>query len=44
MECINCKNDQNYDFCPNCGEKSKTQKNTFSTILNEAFFTITNMD
>ena len=40
MNCINCNNKHNYDFCPNCGEKSKTQKITCSTILTDGFSSV----
>ena len=44
MVCINCRNEHNYKFCPDCGEKSELQKITFSSLLNDGFTSITNMD
>jgi len=44
MTCINCKDSHNEKFCPNCGQKSQVPKITFSSIFNEVFTTITNMD
>lgn len=44
MICINCKYEHENKFCPNCGEKSQVPKITFSSIYNETFSIITNMD
>jgi hypothetical protein len=44
MICVNCSTEHNGNFCPNCGERSQVPKITFSSILNNAFATITNMD
>ncbi len=44
MTCINCNNEHNSRFCPNCGESSSVPKITFSSIFNDGFSTITNMD
>ena len=44
MICINCNNEHNYKFCPNCGEKSTVDKITFKSIFNDGFSTITSMD
>jgi len=44
MICLNCNNEHNEKFCPNCGEKSEVSKITFSSIFKSAFSTITNMD
>jgi hypothetical protein len=44
MKCINCNIEVYENFCPNCGEKSKTPKITFKSILNATLSTITNMD
>lgn len=44
MICINCDNEHDSKFCPNCGEKASVPKITFSSIFNDGFSTITNMD
>jgi len=44
MICISCNNEHNEKFCPNCGEKSEVKKITLTSIIEEAFSTITNMD
>lgn len=44
MKCINCNNDHAEKFCPNCGEKARIKRITFSSIINSAFSTVTNMD
>ena len=44
MICINCKHEHQEKFCPNCGEKSDVKKITFTSIVENAFSTITNMD
>jgi hypothetical protein len=44
MICINCENDHNNKFCPECGEKVEVPKITFSSIFAEGFSRITTMD
>jgi hypothetical protein len=44
MTCISCDNEHNENFCPNCGERKDVKKITLSSIIEEAFFTVTNMD
>jgi hypothetical protein len=44
MICISCKHEHQEKFCPNCGEKSDVKKITFTSIIENAFSTITNMD
>lgn len=44
MNCISCNFDHSEKYCPNCGEKSGTKKITFTTIVQDAFSTITYMD
>lgn len=44
MTCINCDNEHNSSFCPNCGEYSKVAKITFASIFQNGLSTITNMD
>jgi len=44
MICISCKNEHSSEFCPNCGEKSTTRKITFTSIIEDTFSTIANMD
>lgn len=44
MKCINCENEHNGLFCPNCGEKSEVPKITLSSILNDGITTIISMD
>lgn len=44
MICISCKNELSSEFCPTCGEKSTTRKITFTSIIEDTFSTIANMD
>ena len=44
MNCISCNFEHNEKYCPNCGEKSGTKKITFTSIIEDAFSSITNMD
>jgi len=44
MNCISCQNEHNSNYCPNCGEESRTQKITLASILGGAIATVTNMD
>jgi hypothetical protein len=44
MICINCENEHNHKFCPECGEKVDVPKITFSSIFSEGLSRITNMD
>jgi hypothetical protein len=44
MICINCNNEHQENFCPNCGEQATVKKITFRSIFNDVFLTITNMD
>ena len=44
MKCITCGNSHSEKFCPNCGEKAETKKITLTSIVEEAFTSITSMD
>jgi len=44
MICITCEEEHSEKFCPNCGERSGVKKITLTSILEDAFSTITNMD
>ncbi|MFD2914719.1 DUF3667 domain-containing protein [Psychroserpens luteus] len=44
MTCISCNKFHDENYCPNCGEKNGIKKITFSSIIEDAFSTITNMD
>ncbi len=44
MNCINCNFDHNEKYCPNCGERKGTKKITLSSIVEDSFSSITNMD
>lgn len=44
MICINCNNEHESLFCPNCGEKSEVPKITFRSIFNDGLSTIISMD
>ncbi len=44
MICISCKNNHDEKFCPNCGEKNNVKQITLTSLIQGAFFTITNMD
>ncbi len=44
MICINCKNEHQEKFCPNCGERSGVDKITFSSLFQSLFSNITNME
>lgn len=44
MQCISCKNEHQEFFCPKCGEKAGTKKITITSITEEAFTTLTDMD
>lgn len=44
MTCISCNKLHDENYCPNCGEKNGIKKITFSSIIEDAFSTITNMD
>lgn len=44
MNCITCNHEHEDNYCPNCGEKSGTKKIGLSSIFEDAFSTITNMD
>ncbi len=44
MNCISCNFEHDEKFCPNCGERSEVKKITFTSILQNVFSSITNMD
>ncbi len=44
MVCIACQNEHNNNFCPNCGEKAGIRRITLTSVVKEAFSSITNMD
>ena len=44
MNCINCNYEHNEKYCPNCGERKGTKKTTLSSIVEDSFSSITNMD
>jgi len=44
MICISCQHEHNDNYCLNCGEKNGVKKITFSTVIEDALSTITNMD
>ena len=44
MICINCHKEHNENFCPNCGERSGVKRITFTSTLEDAFMTLTNLD
>ena len=44
MICISCDKEHNEKFCPNCGEKSKVKRISFSSMIKDAFSAITEMD
>jgi len=44
MTCINCDNEHDYKFCPNCGERADVPTITFTSILANSVFTLTSMD
>lgn len=44
MNCISCNFEHNEKYCPNCGEKNGTKKITLSSIVEDSFSSITNMD
>ena len=44
MNCINCNLEHYEKYCPNCGEKKETKKITLTSIIEDTFSSITNMD
>jgi len=44
MNCISCKNEHKFDFCPYCGQKSEVQRITLYSIASSGISTIINMD
>jgi hypothetical protein len=44
MICISCQHEHNDNYCLNCGEKNGVKKITFSTVIEDALSTVTNMD
>ena len=44
MHCITCNHEHEENYCPNCGEKNGVKKISLSSIFEDAFSTITNMD
>lgn len=44
MNCISCNFEHKEKYCPNCGEKNGTKKITLSSIVEDSFSSITNMD
>lgn len=44
MKCISCDFEHHENYCSNCGEKRETRKLTLTSIVEDAFSSITNMD
>ena len=44
MTCISCNLSHNENYCPNCGERNGVKKITITSILEDAFSSVTNMD
>ena len=44
MNCISCNLEHKEKYCPNCGERSGVKKITLSSIVEDSFSSITNMD
>ena len=44
MNCISCNFEHNEKYCPNCGEKKETKKITLTSVIEDTFSSITNMD
>lgn len=44
MNCISCNFEHNEKYCPNCGERKETKKITLSSIVEDSFSSVTNMD
>ena len=43
-DCITCGLEHQHKFCPNCGEPRLTKKITFSSIIEDTFSSVINMD
>jgi len=44
MNCINCDKEHVENYCPNCGERNGVKKITLSSILQDTFVSVTDMD
>jgi len=44
MKCVSCNRDHEEKFCPNCGERAGVKQITFSSIVEDSFTTLTDMD
>ena len=44
MICPSCNNEHDENFCPACGQKNGIKKNTVTSILEDSFFSFTEID
>nr|WP_321222752.1 DUF3667 domain-containing protein [uncultured Psychroserpens sp.] len=44
MSCINCYNNHQENYCPNCGQRNGVKKITLPSIAEETFSSLTDMD
>ena len=44
MKCISCGKVHTENFCPDCGERADVKKITFTSLIEDTFSTVANMD